>query len=176
MLTARKAHQPILSLNLIRMSMGKFYTLSRLKTVLEKERYQKKTIALAKGRFDLIHIGHIRYLKGARKTADILVMALNSGQSQKKLIGKSRIILDQNSRVRLLASFECVDYVTLCNEGTVDHVLLTLKPDIYCKGSDHSLDKVPDIETIKSYGGKIAIVGGEKVKSTSQIIKHLRSE
>lgn len=158
------------------MSVGKFYTIDRLKTVLEKERNQQKTIALANGRFDLIHIGHIRYLKGARQTADILVVALNSDQSLKKRKGKSRAILDQKSRVRLLASFECVDYVTLFNEGTVDHVLLTLRPDVYCKGCDYRIDTVPERETVKSYGGKIAIVGGEKVKSTSQIIKHLRSE
>jgi rfaE bifunctional protein nucleotidyltransferase chain/domain len=158
------------------MSAGKFYTLDRLKTVLEKERNQKKTIALANGRFDLIHIGHIRFLKGAGQTADILVVVLNSHQSLKKQKGKSRVILDQKSRVRLLASFECVDYVTLLNEGTVDHVLLTLKPDVYCKGSDYRIDTVPERETVKSYGGKIAIVGGDRVKSTSQIIKHLRSK
>jgi rfaE bifunctional protein nucleotidyltransferase chain/domain len=158
------------------MSLSKFYTLDRLKTVLEQERNREKTVALANGGFDLIHIGHIRYLKGAKQTADILVVALNSDQSLKKLKGKSRAILDQESRVRLLASFECVDYVTLFNERTVDRVLLTLKPDIHCKGSDYSADTVPEKETVKSYGGKIAIVGGEKVRSTSQIIKQLRSE
>lgn len=150
------------------MSAGKFYTLDRLKTVLENERNQQKTIALVSGRFDLIHTGHIRCLKGARQTADILVVALNSHQS--------RAILDQKSRVRLVASFECVDYVTLFNEGTVDHVLLTLKPDVYCKGPDYRIDTVPERKTVKSYGGKIAIVGGEKVKSTTKIIKQLRSE
>ncbi len=158
------------------MSLNKFYTLDRLKTVLEQERSRQKTVALANGGFDLVHIGHIRYLRGAKRTADILVVALNSDQSLKKLKGKSRAILGQESRVRLLASFECVDYVTLFNERTVDHVLLTLKPDIHCKGSDYSVDTVPEKETVKSYGGKIAIVGGEKVRSTSKIIKQLRSE
>jgi D-glycero-beta-D-manno-heptose 1-phosphate adenylyltransferase len=158
------------------MSLSKFHPLEELKSILENERKNKKTIALANGGFDLIHIGHIRYLKGAKETADILVVALNSDESLKKLKGSSRAILDEKSRVRILASFECVDYVTVFNESTVDRVLLTLKPDFHCKGSDYTIDTVPERETVKSYGGRIAIVGGDKIRSTSQIIKHLQVE
>lgn len=156
------------------MSLNKFHPLEQLETVLSRERKKGKTIALANGGFDLIHIGHIRYLKGAKQTADILVVALNSDVSLKKLKGDKRAVLGEKERVRIIAAVECVDYVTLFNELTVDRVLLTLKPDFHCKGSDYTVDTVPERETVKSYGGKIAIVGGDKIRNTSDIIKSIR--
>jgi len=156
------------------MSLTKFYPLESLKKQLEIERHQGKTIALANGGFDLIHIGHIRYLKGAKATADILVVALNSDSSLKKLKGDDRAILDEKSRIRIMTAIQYVDYVTLFSESTVDNVLLTLKPDIHCKGSDYTPETVPERNTVKSYGGTIAIVGGEKIRSTSNIIEILQ--
>lgn len=156
------------------MSLAKFVPLQQLQSILQIEKNQGKTTALANGGFDLIHIGHIRYLKGAAKTADILVVALSSDESLKGLKGDARAILDETARVRLLCSFHFVDYVTLFNEPTVDNVLLTLKPDFHCKGSDYTVDTVPERETVKSYGGQIAIVGGDKVRSTSIIIEGIR--
>jgi rfaE bifunctional protein nucleotidyltransferase chain/domain len=158
------------------MSLAKFHPLDQLKTVLREERGRGKTIALANGGFDLIHIGHIRYLQGAKETADILVVALNSDRSLKTLKGESRAVLDHRSRIRLIASFQCVDYVTLFEETTVDNVLLTLKPHYHCKGSDYTADTVPERETVKSYGGKIAITGGEKIRNTSDILKEIKVE
>lgn len=154
----------------------KFYPLDQLTWVLEKERQQGKTVALANGGFDLLHIGHIRYLRGAKETADILVLALNSDRSLKTLKGESRAVLDEESRVKILSAVQYVDYVTVFDELTVDNVLLTLKPDFHCKGSDYTVDTVPERETVKSYGGKIAIVGGDKVRSTSIIIEGLSSQ
>jgi rfaE bifunctional protein nucleotidyltransferase chain/domain len=156
------------------MSLNKFHPLEQLETVLARERKKGKTIALANGGFDLIHIGHIRYLKGAKQTADILVVALNSDVSLKKLKGDKRAVLGEKERVRIIAAMENVDYVTLFNELTVDQVLLTLKPDFHCKGSDYTVDTVPERETVKSYGGKIAIVGGDKIRNTSDIIQSIR--
>ncbi len=156
------------------MSLTKFVSLEDLQGVLAGERKKNKTIALANGGFDLLHIGHIRYLQGAKETADILVVALNSDQSLKTLKGQKRAILDEQSRVRIIASLECVDYVTLFSETTVDRVLLTLKPDFHCKGSDYTVDTVPERETVKSYGGQIAIVGGDKIRSTSHIIEEVK--
>lgn len=155
------------------MSLTKFHELKELKTILEQERQNGKTIALANGGFDLVHIGHIRYLQGAGQEADILVVALNSDKSLKALKGEHRAILEERDRVRIIASFECVDYVTLFNELTVDNILLTLKPDVHCKGSDYTPETVPERETVKSYGGRIAIVGGDKIRNTSDIIKKL---
>lgn len=157
------------------MSLNKFYPLEKLATILVEQRKKNKKIALANGGFDLVHIGHVRYLQGAKETADILVVALNSDKSLKRLKGDHRAILDEQSRIRIIAAFECVDYVTSFDEQTVDHVLLTLKPDIHCKGSDYTVDTVPERETVKSYGGTIAIVGGDKVRSTSHIITDIRN-
>jgi len=158
------------------MSLTKFYPIEQLKPLLEKKRQESQTIALANGGFDLLHIGHIRYLRGSKQTADILVVALNSDSSLKKLKGQSRAVLDQDSRIKILSAMECVDYVTIFDELTVDNILLTLKPDFHCKGSDYTVDTVPERETVKSYGGKIAIVGGDKIRNTSDIIKKVKQK
>jgi rfaE bifunctional protein nucleotidyltransferase chain/domain len=152
----------------------KFYPLDLLKTIIEEEKRNNKTIALANGGFDLIHIGHVRYLREAKKTADILVVALNSDKSLKLLKGNKRAIIDEKGRVTIISSLECVDYVTIFDEKSVDNVLLTLKPNFHCKGSDYSVNTVPEKDTVYSYGGKIAIVGGKKVRSTSEIITHIK--
>ncbi|MCK4765778.1 MAG: adenylyltransferase/cytidyltransferase family protein [Candidatus Aminicenantes bacterium] len=155
------------------MSLSKFYPLEELKAKIESERRQNKKIALANGGFDLIHIGHIRYLQAAKRTAGILVVALNSDNSLKKL--KGRTIIPEQGRIRLISSFECVDYVTIFDDDRVNRVLLTLKPDFHCKGSDYTVDTVPERETVNSYGGEIAIVGGAKIRSTSWILEEIRS-
>ncbi|MCI0471244.1 MAG: adenylyltransferase/cytidyltransferase family protein [Candidatus Aminicenantes bacterium] len=155
------------------MSLNKFFPLPDLQAKIKEEKKKNKKIALANGCFDLIHIGHIRYLREAKQTADILVVALNADSSIKKLKGDKRAIIDEKGRIRIISSFECVDYVTLFHETTVDHVLLALKPDFHCKGSDYTADTVPERDTVKSYGGNIAIVGGAKVRSTTEIIKKI---
>lgn len=157
------------------MYSNKFFPLDQLAIKIEKEKQQGKTIALTNGGFDLIHIGHVRYLREASKVADILVLALNSDSSLKSLKGDHRAILDLHNRATILASFGFIDYVTAFDELTVDNVLLTLKPDFHCKGSDYTPDTVPERHTVRSYGGQIAIVGGAKVRSTSDIITYIRA-
>jgi len=156
------------------MNSDKFFPLNQLKEILDEHKTRKQTIALANGGFDLIHIGHVRYLKDAKKTANILVVALNSDHSLKRLKGEDRAVLDEVSRIRIISSFECVDYVTIFDEPTVDHVLLTLKPDFQCKGSDYTPETVPERKTVQSYGGKVVIVGGDKIRSTSTILKSIQ--
>jgi rfaE bifunctional protein nucleotidyltransferase chain/domain len=160
------------------MSLTKFYTLEKLETVLKGERKKNKKIALADGGFDLIHIGHIRCLKEAKKTADILVVALHADTSLKKSKGQKRPILVEKERIRIIAAFEYVDYVTVFekNTGSINNVLLTLEPDVLCKGSDYTIETPPERDTVKSYGGKIAIVGGDKIKNISEIIKEIRGK
>ncbi len=155
------------------MNSNKFFEIKTLKKKILEEKKNNKTIAFANGGFDLIHIGHIRYLKAAKKKADILIVALNSDKSLKNLKGKNRAIINEKGRIKIVSSFECVDYVTLFNDKTVDKILLMLKPDFHCKGSDYTKDTVPEKETVKSYKGKIAIVGGEKIHSTSEILKKI---
>jgi len=133
-----------------------------------------KKIALANGGFDLLHIGHIRYLQDAKAQADILVVALNSDSSLRRLKGKQRALIDETGRTRMIAALACVDFVTLFGESRVDRVLLALKPEVHCKGSDYTAETVPEREVVTSYGGRIAIVGGEKIRSTSTIIMQIR--
>lgn len=128
---------------------------------------------LANGCFDLIHVGHIRYLKESKKRGDILVVALNSDSSIRQLKGGGRPILEEEDRVEIISSFYFVDYVTIFNEKTVEKILLALKPDFQAKGSDYTQESVPERETVASYGGKIVITGGAKVRSTSQLIRKI---
>jgi len=149
----------------------KFYPLTQLKQIIQDEKKKGNTIVLANGCFDLIHVGHIRYLKESRKTGDILVVALNNDSSVRKIKGKGRPILSESERIEILSSFSCVDYITTFDETNVEKVLLALKPHIHAKGSDYTKESVPEKETVLRYGGKIAITGGPKVRSTSDIIK-----
>ena len=151
--------------------MKKFYPLPQLKQIIQDEKKKGNTIVLANGCFDLIHVGHIRYLKESRKTGDILVVVLNSDSSIRKIKGKGRPILSESERIEILSSFSSVDYITTFDETNVEKVLLALKPNIHAKGSDYTKESVPEKETVLSYGGKIAITGGPKVRSTSDIIK-----
>ena len=125
---------------------------------------------LANGCFDLIHTGHIRYLAQAKSQGDILVVAINSDTSVRKLKGEGRPILKASERAEILSYFTCVDYITIFNEDNVSRILLTLKPHIHAKGSDYTEETVPEKDTVRSYGGKVIIAGGPKIRSTSEII------
>ena len=155
------------------MFSAKFHALEDLTPIIAKERQLGKTVALANGGFDLLHVGHIRYLQEASQLADLLVVAVNSDQSLRGLKGHNRALIDEGGRIRILSALQCVDYLTLFDESRVDRVLTLLKPDFHCKGSDYTVDTVPERETVLSYGGKIAIVGGDKVRSSSDIIQHI---
>jgi len=156
------------------MPSSKFFPLESLVPIILDERKKGKTIVLANGCFDLIHVGHIRYLQGAKKMGDLLVVALNSDDSLKKLKGRGEALIDQDGRITSVSAFECVDYVTLFDEIRADRVILTLKPDVHCKGSDYTLQTVPERDVVRGYGGKIAIVGGAKVQSTSLLVRRIR--
>ena len=153
--------------------MDKFKRLSELRRIVAAEKARGRTIVLANGCFDLFHVGHIRYLRAARAKGDVLVVALNSDSSVRKLKGKRRPILPQKERAEILASFSFVDYVTVFNQPMVTRVLLALKPDIHVKGSDYSRETVPERDTVKAYGGRVAIVGGPKICNTSQVIQNI---
>jgi rfaE bifunctional protein nucleotidyltransferase chain/domain len=154
--------------------LNKVYSLFELKNIIEKEKKRGKKIVLANGCFDLIHVGHIRYLKEAKNKGDILVVALNSDESVRKIKGSGRPLLKERERAEIISSFYFVDYVTIFSEINVEKVLLSLKPDIHAKGSDYTPETVPEKDVVKNYGGKIEITGGPKLKSTSQIIKEIK--
>ena len=147
--------------------------MNQLAKIISKEKTQGKRIVLANGCFDLLHVGHIRYLKEAKNRGGILVLALNSDSSIRRLKGKGRPLLDEEERVKIMSAISYVDYITVFEEDTVEKVLLALKPDIHAKGADYTKETVPEKETVRSYGGDIAITGGPKVRSTSELIDQI---
>ncbi|MBN2345968.1 MAG: adenylyltransferase/cytidyltransferase family protein [Candidatus Aminicenantes bacterium] len=156
------------------MPCAKFHPLPRLRSEIERERKAGRVIVLANGGFDLIHVGHVRYLQQAKARGDVLVVALNSDASLKKLKGGGRALIDERGRVRIIAALGCVDYVTVFAEETVERVLRAITPHIHCKGSDYTLDSIPERDVVRSYGGQMAIVGGAKVRSSSQVIAAIK--
>lgn len=156
--------------------MKKLHTLDQLKKILQVKRQEGKRIVLANGGFDLIHVGHIRYLKEAKKEGDILLVALNSDSSVRKLKGPGRPILAEDERSEIISSFYFVDYVIIFSEDTVNNILRTLKPDVHAKGSDYTKETVPERSTVLEYGGKIAITGGPKVRSASDLFHLITSK
>lgn len=133
-----------------------------------------QTIVLANGCFDVLHAGHIRYLQGARELGDVLVVAINADQQVKVLKGTGRPILAERDRAELVASIAVVDFVTIFNEPTVEQLLLAIKPDVHAKGTDYTEEMVPERDVVRSFGGRVAIVGDPKNHSTSEMLKRLR--
>jgi rfaE bifunctional protein nucleotidyltransferase chain/domain len=144
-----------------------------LTEIIQGHKKRGEKIILTNGCFDLIHVGHVRYLKEAKDKGDILIVALNSDSSVRKLKGKGRPLLNQEERAEIIASFSFVDYIILFEEPNVVKVLLALEPDIHAKGSDYTKETVPEKDTVKEYGGKIAITGGPKVRSTSRLLEKI---
>ncbi len=156
------------------MPCPKVLPLERLARAVAGEKGRGRTVVLANGGFDLLHVGHVRYLQGAKALGDVLVVAVNSDDSLRRLKGAGRALIDERGRARMLAALACVDYVTLFSEPNVEAVLRALTPHFHCKGSDYTLDSIPERDVVRGYGGRLAIVGGGKVRSTSQVIRRLR--
>ena len=139
----------------------------------ERLRREGRRIAFANGCFDLIHVGHVRYLKGARETADVLVVGVNSDQSVRALKGAGRPLLAAAARSELVAALESVDYVVVFDEPTVAEILEELRPDIHCKGTDYTQETVPEREVMRRLGGAVRIVGDPKDHSTRDILAEI---
>jgi len=154
--------------------MGEIVDRGTLAARVEQDRARGLKIAFANGAFDLLHVGHIRYLEGARREADRLVVAINSDQSVRGLKGPNRPILTEADRAELVAALRAVDYVVIFHEPTVAPLLEMLKPDVHCKGTDYTVDTVPERDTVRAYGGRIAIVGDPKDHSTTDLLGRLR--
>jgi D-glycero-beta-D-manno-heptose 1-phosphate adenylyltransferase len=130
-------------------------------------------IVLANGCFDVLHVGHVRYLAGARALGDVLIVGINSDEQVAIQKGAGRPVLTANERAEIVAALESVTYVTIFEEPTVEQLLLALKPDVHAKGTDYTIDTVPERDVVRSYGGQVAIVGDPKDHSTSAIIARL---
>lgn len=153
--------------------MGQVVSRQQLVTLLERDRRNGLTVAFANGCFDLLHVGHIRYLLAAASEADRLVVAVNGDEVAGRK-GPGRPILPASDRAEIVAAIRGVDYVLVFPEPTVAPLLTLLKPDVHCKGTDYTADTVPERETVAAYGGRIAIVGDPKDHSTRDLLARIR--
>jgi rfaE bifunctional protein nucleotidyltransferase chain/domain len=146
---------------------------SGLLGAVEEDRRAGRTVAMANGCFDVLHVGHVRYLEGARREADRLIVAVNDDESERALKGEGRPILPAQARAAIVASLRAVDYVVIFPDRTVERLLLLLRPDVHCKGTDYTPETVPERDVVRSYGGRIAIVGDPKDHSTRELLTRL---
>ena len=132
-----------------------------------------KKVVLANGCFDILHVGHLRYLEAARKMGDVLVVAINSDKSVRLIKDEGRPIMNENERVTLVSALACVDYVVLFDEPDVNRVLDALRPLIHAKGADYTEETVPERQKVLAYGGDVRIAGDPKDHSTRDIIRKI---
>jgi D-glycero-beta-D-manno-heptose 1-phosphate adenylyltransferase len=155
------------------MLQQKLKTLPELRVLVADEQARGKTVVFANGCFDLIHVGHIRYLAAARALGDLLIVAVNGDHSVRRLKGEGRPLMGEMDRVEILAALSCVDYLTVFEDATADGLLRELRPDIQAKGTDYTEQSVPERQTVLSYGGRVAIVGDPKNRSTRGFLKQI---
>jgi len=154
--------------------MNKILERNALKNELEELRKKGKKIAFTNGCFDILHVGHVRYLREAKKTADVLVLALNSDSSVRSIKGDKRPILNENERAEILAALEFVDFITIFEELTPLELIVCLQPDILIKGGDWPEEKIIGREEVKKWGGRVAIIPEIEGKSTTNIVEKIK--
>jgi rfaE bifunctional protein nucleotidyltransferase chain/domain len=154
--------------------MGRVVSEAELSELVEADKAAGRTIAFANGCFDILHVGHMRYLAGAAAQADRLVVAVNDDESVKGLKGAGRPVLSATDRAEIVAAVEGVDYVLTFADPDVSRLLQRLRPDVHCKGTDYTVDTVPERHTVLAYGGRIAIVGDPKDHSTRDLISRIK--
>ena len=141
-----------------------------LAAVVKTAKREGSRIVLANGCFDVLHVGHIRYLEAAKTLGDLLIVGVNSDEQTRRLKGDGRPLVSQDQRAQIISALEAVDFVTIFDEPTVEQLLLALKPDVHAKGTDYTEDTVPERNVVRSFGGRVAIVGDPKNHSSSEII------
>ncbi len=147
-----------------------------LADALAKERSAGKTIAFANGCFDVLHVGHLRYLQDAARQADVLVVGINGDESVRELKGSGRPVMSETERAELISAIRDVSYVTIFHDRSPGRLIGDLKPDVHCKGTDYTPDSVPEGEIVRAYGGRVAIVGDAKEHSTSEMLRRMKAE
>jgi rfaE bifunctional protein nucleotidyltransferase chain/domain len=135
---------------------------------------QGRQVVLANGCFDILHVGHVRYLEAAKALADTLVVAINSDASVRRLKGEGRPILKEDERVALVSALRCVDYVVTFDDADVRRLLEAIRPAVHAKGTDYTEGSVPERETVLAYGGRVRITGDPKDHSTRDVIRKIR--
>ncbi|HYY42551.1 MAG TPA: adenylyltransferase/cytidyltransferase family protein [Pyrinomonadaceae bacterium] len=130
-------------------------------------------VVLANGCFDIVHVGHVRYLEAARALGDLLVVGINADEQVRRLKGPGRPFVSERERAEVVAGLRAVDLVTIFTEPNVEALLLALRPDVHAKGTDYTAETVPEREVVRAYGGRVAIVGDPKDHSSSQMVMQL---
>lgn len=158
----------------MRSAASKIGSLEQVRADVDAARARGKTVALANGCFDVLHVGHVRYLAGAKAEADVLVVGVNDDVSVGRLKGPGRPVLPAEDRALLVASVRAVDHVVVFHEDDVSALLQALRPDVHCKGTDYTPETVPERDVVTSYGGRIAIVGDPKRHDTRVLLEKAR--
>jgi len=153
--------------------MGRRLSETELIEMVARDRAEGHTFAFANGCFDLLHVGHVRYLQGAAAEADRLIVAINDDESVRQLKGAGRPILSADDRAELVSALRGVDYVVVFGDSTVERLLRLLKPDVHCKGTDYTVETVPERAVVQGYGGRTAIVGDPKDHATRELLKKI---
>lgn len=155
-------------------TLDKIQGLAQLVEQRARWRAERKSVALANGVFDLLHVGHVRYLEGARALADVLVVAVNSDASTRAYKGPGRPIIPEGERAELVAALACTDAVLVFDEPNVRGVIRALRPDVHVKGTDYTPDTIPEADEVRAYGGRTAVAGDPKDHSTTALATRLR--
>jgi D-glycero-beta-D-manno-heptose 1-phosphate adenylyltransferase len=158
----------------VREAASKLGTLDEVRERVAAARRRGRRVALANGCFDVLHVGHVRYLEGARAEADVLVVGVNGDASVQRLKGEGRPVMPAADRALLVGALRAVDHVVVFEEDDVSRLLLELRPDVHCKGTDYTADTVPERDTVRAYGGRVAIVGDPKDHSTRDLLARIR--
>jgi len=151
-------------------------TETELLRVARDERAAGKTIAFANGVFDVLHVGHVRYLQDAARQADVLIVGVNGDESVRTLKGEGRPVTNQHERAELVSAIRGVSYVTIFHDSSPARLIAVIKPDVHCKGTDYTEESVPEREVVLAYGGRIAIVGDAKNHSTTDLLRRMRND
>ena len=154
-------------------AVGDILTRDQLVARARLDRAARRTLAFANGAFDLLHVGHVRYLQAAAREADVLIVAVNDDASVRGLKGEGRPIVTDRDRAELVAALRCIDYVVIFPEPTVAPLLEALRPDVHCKGTDYTAESVPERGIVAAYGGRTAIVGDPKDHSTRDLLARI---
>ena len=158
----------------MREANAKIVEVSDLRESLKRAKSAGKRVVFANGCFDTLHVGHVRYLQGAKQNGDLLIVGVNADESVRRLKGAGRPILDESGRAQLVAALRCVDYVVLFREENVERLLEELRPDVHAKGTDYTAESVPERAVADQLGIAVAIVGDPKDHSTRELLDSIR--